>query len=118
MNMEVSHAPQPHQVHIGLAKEELDCERRLAQAICNDVQSIRGTVGILLALCKGNRKIDPADLNGLLTILDETLDGTEDWAHGVRIFLERLTPASAFVRCADGNDNAGLRIVPSTASKS
>ena len=110
MNMEASYGLRPSQIHVSLDRENLDCEIRLAENMCSDVKSIRGTVGILLALCKSNRKIDPSDLSGLLTILSETLDGTEDWAEGVCRFLRCLTPIQE-PHGGDVHERTGMHLI-------
>lgn len=116
MNMKTSQERQPYQVQIGLAGEKLDSEIRLAQTIHNNLQSIRGTVGILLALCKGNRKIDPTNLSCVLEMLDWTLDESEDLASGLHKFLEDLTPVPDFEQGYDGQGKAGLRIIPAMST--
>lgn len=110
MSMETSQQRQSYQVQIGLERERLDSELAYAGAICSDLHSIRGTVGLLLALCKGGRKIDPEHLSGVLELLDGTLDGTEDSANGLRRFLECLAPAHD-LQGAAGDGEAGLHLV-------
>ncbi|QOJ35587.1 MAG: hypothetical protein HRU82_11830 [Nitrospira sp.] len=114
--MGTSQQAKSYQVQIGLTDGQLDGEMGDVCTLCDDLQSIHGTVRILLALCKGGRKIDPVNLSGLLQMLDEKLDGTEDLANGLRKLIECLTPTAALRQGADGNGNAGLHLVPVTST--
>ena len=112
MGTRTSQQRQSYQVQIGLDAEQQDSELRNACTICDDLHSIRSTVGLLLDLCKANRKIDPVNLSGVLTMLGEKLDGTEDSANGLRRLIECLAPTPDLQQGAEENDHAGLPLVP------
>lgn len=116
MGMGQSQQRQSYQVPIGLTVEQLDSELIRVAGICEDLHSIRGTVGLLLDLCKANRKIDPVNLSGVIAILGEKLDGTEDLANGLRRLVECLAPTPAFQQGAEENDHAGLHLVPPSST--
>lgn len=110
MGKRISQQQHSYQIQIDLSPKLLGEEIRRAYTVCDGLSQIRNTVGLLLDLCEGGRKVNPVHLSGVLEMVDEALDEVGVLAHERAHFLKELVPTPSLQDGADGGEKAGLRL--------